>query len=150
MSRLTEAQEGVVVQWCARAFGDGGGSDEQGKLKEIEAFANGLLVGEYGDETQRVSSIWAKRFLERHPEIRMQKVGAMMGSDVVVDCCYHGDRPSSGLARGRGGQCFSAQSGKTSNCAEVQQLRAALETARKENEKLVAKLRELEEELKER
>lgn len=73
------------MQWCARAFGDGGGSDEQRKLKEIEAFANGLLVGEYGDDTQRVSSISAKRFLERHPEIRMQKAGAKMGSDVVVD-----------------------------------------------------------------
>ena len=63
------------------------------------------------------------------------------------------DRPSPGFGHGQGGQYFSAQgvhSSDSSKYEEAQQARAALEMARRENEKLVAKIRELEAKLKEK
>jgi len=55
------------------------------------------------------------------------------------------DRPSPGFGHGQGGQYFD-----TNKYEEAQQAKAALEIARKENEKLVAKVRELEAKLKEK
>lgn len=155
MSRLTEKQERVVVQWCVSAFGDGSGGagDEQRVLKEIKACANRVLRGECGDETGRVSSAWARRFWERHPEIWMREGGRKVGGDVVVAATISSDRSSLGFAgHGQGGQCLIPQSANstTCNCEEVQRLQAVLEMARKENEKLVARVRELEGKLKEK
>lgn len=60
------------------------------------------------------------------------------------------DRPSPGFGHGQGGQYFSGQGADTNKYEEAQQAKAALELARRENEKLVAKVRELEAKLKEK
>jgi len=65
------------------------------------------------------------------------------------------DRPSPGFGHGQG-QYFSGQGGQSSQSSDAskyedaQQARAALEAARQENEKLVAKVRVLEAKLKEK
>jgi len=59
------------------------------------------------------------------------------------------DRPSPGLGQGLGGQYFGGHT-DTNKYEEAQQAKAVLEVARKENEKLVAKIRELEAKLKEK
>jgi len=60
------------------------------------------------------------------------------------------DRPSPGFGHAQSGQYFSGHSTDTNKYEETQQAKAALDAARKENEKLVAKVRELEAKLKEK
>jgi len=60
------------------------------------------------------------------------------------------DRPSPGFGYAQGGQYFSGQGADPNKYEEAQLAKAALEVARRENEKLVAKVRELEAKLKEK
>lgn len=66
------------------------------------------------------------------------------------------DRPSPGFGHGSGGQYFSGQVGQalqsfdSNKYDDAQQAKAALDVARRDNEKLVARVRELEAKLKEK